>query len=168
MEPDWLKTARKEGRVLTDQKAKMPDLFEGHGVVEDQPGEQSFVLPYPPTVNHYWVSFVMPVKGGGNRVAMAVGPAGLEFRRDVEAAFTKQKGVTFKGPLLFSGVFCPPDRRARDLDNLLKAVIDSLKRREDLAFPGAYLDDKQIQQINIRFGGVIKGGKSVVTITQLR
>jgi crossover junction endodeoxyribonuclease RusA len=55
----------------------------------------------------------------------------------------------------------PPDRRRRDLDNLPKAVLDSL------AHAGVYEDDSQIDLLIIRRCDPIKGGKLKIRISEL-
>lgn len=52
----------------------------------------------------------------------------------------------------------PPDKRKRDLDNLLKIAIDSL---QDANF---FLNDEQIDHITIRRMEKVKGGKLLVLI----
>jgi crossover junction endodeoxyribonuclease RusA len=56
---------------------------------------------------------------------------------------------------------CPPDRRRRDLDNLLKACLDALQHG------GLYEDDFQICQLTIRRGEVVKDGLLKVSVRQL-
>jgi crossover junction endodeoxyribonuclease RusA len=52
----------------------------------------------------------------------------------------------------------PPDQRARDLDNLLKAPLDALAKA------GVYADDKQIDELMIKRGEVMKLGQLVIEI----
>lgn len=52
----------------------------------------------------------------------------------------------------------PPDRRKRDIDGYLKALLDSLTHA------GVWLDDEQVDSIYITRGEVVKGGKAVVEI----
>ncbi len=166
---DGIEKAVKDGRVVLGKKISLPSLFEGQGAAEDQPGEQSFVLPYPPTVNHYWIYFIIPARGDRKaRVGVAIGEAGKLFRKAVQDECTRRGVWTMKGPVSLTGIIFPPTKGDRNLDNLLKGIQDSMERREDDAFPGAYYNDKQICHIDFRWGHVIKGGKSVVTITQLR
>lgn len=56
----------------------------------------------------------------------------------------RPKPLTSK--LVFSAVFREPDARRRDLDNLLKCLLDSLKHA------GVYADDSLIREIHVRFG----------------
>ena len=46
----------------------------------------------------------------------------------------------------------PPDRRRRDLDNLLKALQDSLQAA------GAFEDDSQIKELRMKMEDPIEGG----------
>lgn len=51
-----------------------------------------------------------------------------------------------------------PDRRARDLDNTVKAVQDALTHA------GVWLDDSQIDRLLVERGPVVKGGMVSVTM----
>ena len=101
------------------------------------------ILPWPPTVNTYYTVVrgrkILSKKGRlyGPLVALAVAdePKGRE------------------GPLLVKIVAHPPDRRKRDLDNLLKPVLDGLQKA------GMYADDSQIDRLEITRGDIIKGGR---------
>jgi crossover junction endodeoxyribonuclease RusA len=55
----------------------------------------------------------------------------------------------------------PPDRRAFDLDNRLKALLDAL------AHAGVYEDDGQIDELNIQRGPIVPGGKAIVEVTEI-
>lgn len=75
-------------------------------------------LPYPPTVNHYYGT------AGKHRYLK---PQGKKFREDV-AYIIKQnniKTLTDHEIMLTTWVTLP-DKRERDLDNLNKAIQDSL------------------------------------------
>lgn len=104
-----------------------------------------FRLPWPPTSNHYWVR----TKFGG----MAIGKAGREFRRDVVAEWSRQVGpCTFHGRLAIEIRCTMPDARDRNIDNLLKATLDSL------AHAGAYRNDFQVKAITIEEGVISAPG----------
>jgi crossover junction endodeoxyribonuclease RusA len=56
-------------------------------------------------------------------------------------------------------VLHPPDKRKRDLDNILKATLDALEGY-------AYVDDCQISRLEVRRAEVVKGGSVVVSVDQ--
>lgn len=117
--------------------------------------ELKFTIPWPPTVNHYWVRR----RGGG----MAVGAKGREYRKTVSAMLMAQKvarGV-LDGRLKFKAVASPPDHRARDLDNLLKAALDSLVET------GVVMDDEHIDDLHISRAPVSKPGHIEITISEV-
>jgi crossover junction endodeoxyribonuclease RusA len=97
----------------------------------------SIELPYPPSVNNLW-------RHVGPRVLIS--RAGRQYREAVGLAVLCQVGPGKK--MLFSRLritvhVTPPDRRARDLDNMLKAPLDALCRA------GVYKDDAQIDHLTI-------------------
>ncbi len=55
----------------------------------------------------------------------------------------------------------PPDRRKRDVDNLLKSLVDALQHA------GVFPDDSQIIWLLVYRAAVIRGGRVVVTIRDL-
>ncbi len=65
------------------------------------------------------------------------------------------------GPLAVEIVANAPDNRCRDLDNLLKATLDSL------AHAGVYADDSQIRRLTLSWGKKIKGGSMSVVIEKI-
>ncbi len=92
------------------------------------------VLPWGPTMNTYW-------RHVGAKVH--VSREGVVYRRKV---CTLTAGMnTFGSQLLRVYIYAdPPDRRGRDLDNLLKPVLDALMHA------GLYDDDSQIIDLRIR------------------
>ena len=103
-------------------------------------------LPWPPSVNTYWRNF------DGR---MIISARGREYRETVGDQMTLQKMVKhFKGHLKVEIEAFRPDKRRRDLDNLLKATLDGL------AHAGVYEDDSQIVDLRIYWakdiGGMLK------------
>ena len=77
-----------------------------------------FVLPYPPTVNTYW-------RRHGN--TYFISEAGKRYRRDVALIVRQQRlKLNLSGRLAIKVIAEPPDKRRRDLDNILKAPLDAL------------------------------------------
>jgi len=114
------------------------------------------VLPFPPSVNHYWRKW---------RNRMVISPEGREYRTAVCGLLAPGGGGIRRPPMggriaLAMDAF-PPDRRRRDLDNLLKCSQDSL------AHAGIYEDDSQIDMLVIRRRRPVKGGRLDVQVDLL-
>ena len=91
-----------------------------------------FELPYPPSVNHYY-------RHVGPRVLIS--KAGRKYREIVVARLRSRGIEPLNGGIELWLEAYPPDRRRRDLDNLLKCVLDAMQ------YAGAYGDDSQIVRI---------------------
>ncbi|XZE56685.1 RusA family crossover junction endodeoxyribonuclease [Planctomycetaceae bacterium SH139] len=91
-------------------------------------------LPYPPSVNRYW-------RHVGPRVL--VSKEGREYRTKVGVYLNNKKIEPLTGDLIVDIKLEPPDRRRRDVDNVLKAMLDSLQSG------GAFHDDSQIVRLTI-------------------
>lgn len=63
-------------------------------------------------------------------------------------------------PLATRFVVCPRDERKQDIDNRLKPIIDALKN----GF--LFVDDSQIECIEVRRGPVVRGGAIFVTVEE--
>ena len=103
-------------------------------------------LPFPPTVNTYWRKW-------NNR--MVISEKGRAYREIVGDLMTIQGKVFHTSkPLRVEIKAYRPDKRRRDLDNLLKATFDAL------AHAGVYEDDSQIVDLRIywakELGGMLK------------
>ena len=110
------------------------------------------VLPWPPSVNHYWTH--------GNGRAF-ISKAGRSFRDAViwECRSKRVKKIT--GRLAVTIKACPPDRRRRDLDNLNKSLLDALQHA------GVYEDDSAIDDLRIYRGKQVEGGVVMVTVSNV-
>jgi crossover junction endodeoxyribonuclease RusA len=91
-------------------------------------------LPFPPSVNHYW-------RHVGKRVLIS--KQGREFRAEVGSLIRRKRIEAFEGDLIVDIKLTPPDRRRRDIDNSLKALLDAMQ------FGGVYIDDSQIVRLTI-------------------
>ena len=109
-------------------------------------------LPYPPSVNHYW-------RRVGARTLISL--KGRRYRDRVASILALRRVQPMTGSLAVRVTVHPPDRRRRDLDNAMKALLDALEHG------GAYEDDSQIDHLDIRRGSVVPEGKVAVRIEQL-
>lgn len=112
-------------------------------------------LPWPPSTNRIWRNVV--VRG---RPQTLLSVEGRQFRTLAaqHCLIARVAGKNLAGRLDVSLVAMPPDRRARDLDNVLKATLDALTHA------GVWLDDSQIDRLTVSRGEITKGGRLVVTI----
>ena len=115
----------------------------------------SLDLPWPPSVNHYW-----QLNANGSR---RISARGKQFRHDV-IILCKAAGLwaPIYEPVAVSIIAHPPDRRRRDLDNVLKALLDGMEHG------GVYGDDAQINMLQIQRAEVVKPGRILVTVETVR
>jgi len=108
-------------------------------------------LPFPPSVNTYY-------RRGAHATYMS--KQGREYKAKV-ADYIVESGTPKLGAarLALDIVLWPKDKRKYDIDNRIKALLDSLQDA------GVFDDDEQIDQINIfRGSGEVKGGQAKVMI----
>lgn len=106
-----------------------------------------FTFPYPPSVNHYYVR---------TRFGMCVGRRGKAFRQEVKALSQKSKPIT--PPVKMLIYLHAPDSRRRDLDNILKALLDAMEHA------GIYENDSQICDLHVVRGNVDPDKKGFVHV----
>jgi crossover junction endodeoxyribonuclease RusA len=109
-------------------------------------------LPYPPTINTYW-------RRNGSRYFIAA--KGVAFRSDVLATVLELGVQKLAGPLAFSVLLYPPDRRVRDVDNVIKPIFDAL------AHAGVIENDSQFKRLSAEMCEVVSGGRSVVMLERM-
>ena len=115
-------------------------------------------LPYPPSVNSYWRH---PNKGklAGRHLISA---EGRSYRRDVWVACRQQHpSVCLVGPVKMTIALTAPDKRRRDLDNTLKALLDALTHAKVIE------DDSMIKELHMSWLGVAKPGCADVIVERL-
>lgn len=122
-----------------------PSSVAGRGRV----GRLELSLPYPPSLNHYW----RRNKGPG----MHISDEGKAFRACVVALCAIVGHVP--GRVAVQVIAYPPDRRARDLDNILKGLLDALQHAR------AIENDSLIDSLLISRGERCKGGRVDVVVT---
>ena len=109
-------------------------------------------LPYPPSVNHYWGQV-------GSRKFL--GKKGKEFREAVYICALNARKGTLNARLEVKVYLYPPDKRKRDIDNVLKGLLDALEHAH------VYENDSQIDRLCVTRMDVVDGGYCEVTIAQL-
>lgn len=102
-------------------------------------------LPWPPSVNTYWRSIVLPKK---RHATVLISEQGREYRKTVAwycSSFTVKNWAEAHRaqPMAVQILAYPPDRRARDLDNILKSLLDSLTHA------AVFRDDSDIWDLRV-------------------
>lgn len=122
------------------------------------PQTAEFSLPWPPSVNSAYRSITI---GGAPRVLIS--RPGRAYKRDAAQAILAQRVPSFgTARVAVEITVYPPDRRARDLGNLDKLVMDALS-------PAVIADDSQIDFLvfDRRLWQVIPGGRLDIAVTEL-
>lgn len=109
-----------------------------------------FDLPYPPSINHYYIRTARGV---------ILGASGKAFRRDVCFILSQHKGLFADERLSLTINVYPPDKRRRDIDNICKATLDALEHA------GLYDNDNQIDKLIINRLHVVSYGLLSVSIS---
>lgn len=95
----------------------------------------SYVLPYPPSANGYWRSF---------RGRQIISERGREYRKQGLAMIAEQGIADLMECALSVAIeLYPPDKRRRDIDNGMKALLDLITHA------GVWVDDSQIKRLAI-------------------
>lgn len=110
------------------------------------------VLPWPPSVNTYY-------RRVGNITKISA--EGRAYRQRVtEIVLQQGANVRMECPLFMEIIAYPPDRRLRDMDNLLKAPWDSLEHA------AVYANDNQIKRLEMEMAqNVVAGGALEITLS---
>ena len=94
-------------------------------------------LPFPPTVNSYYVK---------TRNGVFISQKGKGYTKAVSSILREQlppEFTTLDSSIRLTVVLNPPDKRVRDLDNYMKALLDAL------TLTGIWEDDCLIDQLSI-------------------
>lgn len=116
-------------------------------------------LPWPPSVNTYYRTTA--IKGRGQ--ITLISKRGRQYRKDAIQCCKEQgvEGINIDSRLAVEIDAYPPDRRKRDLDNIFKAILDSLTHAN------VWLDDEQIDDLRVVRKEKVKFGKAVVRIHEI-
>lgn len=142
------------------------------------PKTVSLTLPWPPTANLYYRHAVV-----GRRAVTYLSEDGREYKQLVKMVIREQKVPHFGLARIMVDVTAfPPDKAARDLDNLWKPLFDALSdeletkkqaarhpedARRRVLVPGLWRNDSQIDDERMRRGQVVAEGRIVITVTEL-
>lgn len=110
-----------------------------------------FELPYPPSINHYYLR---------TENGFIIGAKGRNYRRDTAYLLHKYRGMCGDKRLAVTINVYPPDKRKRDIDNLLKCTLDSLQHAK------IFNDDNQIDWLTIIRRDVVKEGSLALWIRE--
>ena len=124
-----------------------------------------FELPWPVSTNMYYRSII--VRG---HVQVLISKAGRLYRQDVGRALFVNRIDPLAGPLAMDLDLYPPDNRKRDVDNVQKPILDSLKRHKKDKGQLAWLfsnDDSQVRRLLTEFRTNWPAGKVVVRVRSL-
>ena len=115
-------------------------------------------LPMPPSANRYWRYVngkVLKSKQARDYIKI-IAQLWMVYKTQTKAkAFGKDQRLQ-----IYIQVF-PPNRIRRDLDNLLKVLMDSLENA------GLFTNDEQIDDIRIMRMEIYPGGKMIVCLREL-
>jgi len=112
----------------------------------------TFTLPWPPSMNHYWRN----VAG-----RTLISREGRQYRQKVvvhRPPFMKPIDGRVKVCITAN----PPDRRRRDLDNMLKPLLDALTHAQ------VWWDDSQIDDLHIVRGLPVAGGQITLEVADAK
>jgi len=124
-------------------------------------------LPWPPSVNNY--------KQVGRMITTANGKL-LQTRKNSPETnryyyeawvvirsykFSHDVKLPISATISLEVDVFPPDSRKRDLDNILKVLLDSLVRG------GLIVDDSQVARLLVERKAIIPQGKVIIRVTEL-
>lgn len=123
-------------------------------------------LPYPPSVNHYWGHKVFKNRYGKSLVQTYITKDGTQYQKtageilklSINPLYRKSGIFPLNGDLIVEERFWMPDHRKRDLDNVQKALWDTITKAR------IWVDDSQVKDVRQSFAGVCKDGMTLIRI----
>lgn len=110
-----------------------------------------FELPYPPSVNHYYLH---------TSNGVILGAKGKSYRRDVSLLLHRYRKACGERKLAITINLFPPDKRKRDIDNVLKCLLDSME------YANVYDNDNQIDILTVIRRPHVRNGSVQVWIAE--
>ena len=110
-----------------------------------------FELPYPPSINHYYVHTARGVK---------LGDKGQSYRRDAFYLLTPFRGKCQDKKIAVTINVFPPDKRKRDIDNILKCLLDAMEHAN------VYENDNNIDMLTVIRRHNVPNGAVQIWITE--
>lgn len=93
-----------------------------------------FELPYPPSINHYYKHTARGVM---------ISDKGRQYRNDAFYLLADMRGKCQDKKLMVTINVYPPDKRKRDLDNILKCLLDAMEHAN------VYENDNNIDMLTV-------------------
>jgi len=110
-----------------------------------------FDLPYPPSINHYYLH---------TSNGVILGAKGKKYRRDVGLLLHRYRGYCEDRRLAVTINMFPPDKRKRDIDNILKCTLDAMEHAD------VFVNDNQIDMLTVIRRNVVSGGSLSIWISE--
>lgn len=123
-------------------------------------------LPWPPSVNHYKkIGRTVMTKSGKMYQSRINSPETKLFYYEVWLKIKSwnainRKNLPLRSTISMETYLYPPDKRKRDIDNPIKALLDSLVKA------GLIYDDSLVSRLLIERMDIIDQGKVVVRIEE--
>ena len=114
-------------------------------------------LSWPPSVNKIWRNVVVARK---QRTLLSAS-ARQWFEVAAVEVMRQRAGAALLGRVHVDITLHAPDRRAIDIDNRAKAVLDALTKG------GIWHDDGQVDVLTVRRAEVMRGGLAVVRVQEI-
>lgn len=111
-----------------------------------------FELPYPPSVNHYYIR---------TSTGVIISHRGTQYRRDVGYLLNRYRNACRSDARLTVTInVLPPDKRKRDIDNILKCLLDAME------YAKVYDNDNQIDMLTVIRRDPVKDGCVQIWISE--